>query len=129
MKYLTKNKKEILEILISHSDEHLTVYDIRNLSNQELSLASLYRIIDSFVEEGLVRKYTIDINTPSCYQYIGKGHEHFHLVCKNCGKIYHLECDEVNKLIAHIQEEHHFDIDISQINLYGLCKSCQKENI
>ena len=128
MKYLTKNKKTVLGFLKANADRHYTIEEIQK-ELPDIPQASLYRIIDSLVEIGLVRKYIVDNNTPACFQYVGDGikHSHFHLLCTKCGKLIHLECHEVNELIEHIEKEHGFSVDISKVNLYGLCEECQKE--
>ena len=130
MNYETKNKKIIIELLKEKKDSHLTIDEISSLLKEKgnkIPLASLYRIIDSFVKENIIRKYVVDNNSPSCYQFCDHNdlHNHFHLLCNKCGKLIHLECGEVNELIKHIETNHNFKVDISKINLYGLCSSCK----
>ena len=129
MKYVTKNKLQILDYIKSHKDEHLTIEQIYQGLNKKIPIASLYRIVDSLVEDGQIRKFITDINVPACFQYIGDNNEHmhFHLLCTECGKLIHLECDEVNHLVSHIQDEHDFQIDITKVNLYGLCADCLRK--
>ena len=130
MKYQTKNKTKILTCLIENSDRHLTIEDIDTLLEHEVPLASIYRNIDELVKEGVILKFTIENNSSACYQFISKDskHQHFHLKCNKCGKIFHLECEEVNDLLAHISKEHGFLVDVSKVTLYGVCPDCQKEN-
>lgn len=128
MKYVTKNKLKIIEILKNNEDRHLTIEEIFELSNKEVPIASIYRIIDQLLLEGVVRKYVIDKNLSACFQYGGDVslHSHFHLICTRCGRLFHLECNNVNDLINHIEEHHGFKVDISRVNLYGICEECQK---
>lgn len=131
MKYNTKNKLTVINCLKANQDKHLTIEEIDNLLNKKISLASLYRIIDNLVLDGLVRKYVIDRNNSACFQYIDNGnkHKHFHLLCTKCGKLFHLECHEVDRLLTHIKDEHGFDVDITKVNLYGVCKECQEKQL
>ena len=128
MKYVTKNKLKIVEILKANEDKHLTVEEIFELSNKEVPIASIYRIMDQLLVEGVVRKYVVDKNLSACFQYVGDGlaHSHFHLICTKCGKLFHLECSNVNELVNHIEEHHGFRVDVSRVNLYGICEECQK---
>lgn len=128
MKYQTKHKFQLINYLQRNEDRHLSISEIQK-DLPDIPLATLYRLIDSLVENNQVRKYIIGPNSSCCFQYIGEKdcYHHFHLICERCGKLIHLECDEVNQLLNHIKDEHNFDIDISKINLYGLCKDCQKE--
>lgn len=127
MKYITKNKLTVINCLKENSDKHLTIEQLEKILDGKVPLASIYRIIDSLVEEGIVRKYVVDRNNSACFQYIGDSseHQHFHLLCSKCGKLIHLECDEVDHLIKHIESEHDFIIDISKITLYGICEDCR----
>lgn len=130
--YTTKQKNQIKELLVENSDHHLTVDDMMNIlyqKNIQVSRATLYRYLDFLVSTGCVRKmYTGD--DKSCYQYISdssKCMEHFHLMCTSCGKLIHLECEELQKIMKHISSEHHFVVNTSKIVLYGICKNCLEE--
>ena len=129
MKYKTKHKAELIEFLKKNQDKHLTIQEIQK-SLKKIPQATLYRLMDSLVENGEVKKYFIDPNTSCCFQYMGSEacHEHFHLICKKCGKLYHLECKEVDNFLQHIKDEHGFDIDVSKVNFYGECESCKNED-
>ena len=128
MKYKTKHKTELIEFLKKNEDKHLTIHEIQR-SLKGIPQANLYRLMDSLVKSGQVRKYFIEPNSSCCFQYVDSEHchEHFHLICKKCGKLIHLECDEVDHLLQHIKYDHGFDIDVSKVNFYGECEECRKE--
>ena len=127
MKYNTKHRNELILFLMKNSDRHLSIGEIHE-ELPKIPQATLYRLVVSLCEDGLLRKYTIGPNSSCCYQYSsGTCHEHFHLICEKCGTLIHLQCDEVEHLLTHIKEEHGFMVDMSKINLYGLCDKCQKE--
>ena len=128
MKYQTKHKYQLINYLRRHSDKHLTMVEIQK-GCKDIPVATLYRLVDSLVNEGQVRKYIIGPNSSCCFQFIGDNdcHHHFHLICEKCGKLIHLECGEVDHLLGHIKEDHGFSVDLSKVNLYGLCEECQKE--
>ena len=130
MKYKTKHRQQLLDFLKKNEDRHLSINDIHQELHGDIPIATLYRLLDSFVKEGVVRKYIIDPSSSCCFQYIEHGNErhHFHLICEKCGRLIHLKCHEVDHLIEHISEDHNFDIDIAKINLYGVCEECQKGN-
>ena len=129
MKYQTKHKYKLISYLKRNQDKHLTMVELQK-GCKDIPVATLYRLVDSLIEEGAVRKYIIGPNSSCCFQYIGDGdlHHHFHLICEKCGKLIHLECGEVDHLLEHIKEDHGFSVDISKVNLYGLCEDCKKEN-
>ena len=127
MEYKTKHKEELILFLQNNSDRHLTISDISD-ALPNIPLATLYRLIDNLLENGKVRKFIIDINQGACYQYVDDNacHDHFHFICQKCGKLYHLDCDEINLLLKHLEKDHGFALDLSKVNLYGLCKDCNK---
>ena len=128
MKYHTKHKTTLLTFLEENKDQHLNIQEIQK-ALPTIPVATLYRLMDSLVNEGTVRKFIIGPNQFCCYQFSGCNHEHhhFHLICERCGKLIHLECDEVNLLLEHIKVEHGFDVNVDKVNLYGLCEECEKE--
>lgn len=127
MKYNTKHKNELILFFMKNEDKHLTINEIQS-ELPSIPVATLYRLVDSLVKDGLLRKYTIGPNSSCCFQFNdGSCHEHFHLICEKCGRLIHLQCDEVEHLLTHINTDHGFMVDVSKINLYGICKECQKE--
>ena len=128
MKYKTKHRKELINYLKKNADRHLTISEIQ-IEIPKIPQATLYRLMDSLVTDGEVRKYIIGPSSSCCFQYVNCHHkDHFHLICQKCGKLIHLECDEVNNFISHLEDEHGFSVDISKINFYGVCDECQKED-
>ena len=130
--YNTIQKQTILELLDKHKNEHLNVDEMMALlyeRKENVSRATLYRTLDNLVQNGIVRKYTINENEKACYQIIDEDncHNHFHLVCSNCGKLIHLECDKFEDILHHFKEDHGFVVFPSRVVLYGLCSECQKK--
>jgi Fur family ferric uptake transcriptional regulator len=89
----------------------------------------VYRQLERLVDEGVINKYTIDKNSSACFEYIGQqGHGEgtvcFHCKCEKCGKVIHLQCEEIVELQEHMQREHHFLIDPIRTVYYGICEDC-----
>lgn len=132
--YKTKQKDEILQCLSSFGSEHFTAADVvarLAASGSAIGQATVYRTIDRLATSGELRKYTVDGSTAACYQSSGGGsgcHEHFHLKCEMCGRLIHVECDELAKIALHMQNEHGFAVDSSRTVFYGICRECRKNN-
>ena len=128
MRYKTKQREQVLEIFKKHKGQHLNVdFLLKEIKEQNLDIsrATLYRCLDLLVSSGVLKKITVDDKNPPCYQLCElEDHDHFHLVCEECGALIHLECEKVEELVEHINEEHHFEINPSRIVLYGLCENC-----
>lgn len=127
--YQTKQKMIIHNFLKEHSNDHMTAEFILSAlkdENNPVSKATLYRFLDCMIASGEVRKYNID-NVTSSYQYVGESNNqsNYNLLCRTCGKVYHVNNDEINKLNNQIEKNSGFKIDQSKTIFYGICKECQ----
>ena len=78
---LTKQRKEIFELIDELEDA--TFKDIKDNCKNDMDNSTIYRILDLFLEKGLITK-NIDDNT--IYYSINK-HEHKHYIyCVKCHK-------------------------------------------
>lgn len=131
--YKTKQKQEILNFLKSLENSHFTVQQISNHLQEignPVGLTTIYRHLDKFVSEGIVKKYVLDGKTSACFEYIDcenlKSDIHFHFKCNKCGDLIHFECEELQNLYIHLLEEHKINIDLSKTIYYGICDRCSK---
>lgn len=131
MKYSTKHKNDLIDLLNNNSDMHFTIEELNQFANSKglgISQTTLYRLLSELVEEGKVAKYFVDNNHSACYHLLSEHHDcstHIHMICNKCNKIFHLDCDETEKFLKHIEEEHNFTINPSKIVLYGTCEDCK----
>ena len=129
--YKTKQRAAILEYLKQNVDNHITADNIIDHFKQidnPIGKSTVYRYLDSLVEENIIRKYAgSERGDAACFQYINEEHDcltHFHMKCSKCGSLIHLDCHEMEELSAHILKEHNFLIDMCKTTLYGTCKNC-----
>lgn len=131
--YKTKQRDLILNYMTTHRNAHVTVAGISDhlaSCGTPIGTATIYRQLEKLVEQGVVRKYTVDSATCACFQYVEpdrKCHEHFHLKCEKCGRLIHLECGFVSELSSHVQKEHGFTIDPLRTVFYGVCRECSEQ--
>ena len=130
--YRTRAREELLNYLKSAPGRHHTAAEIRDhFSTQEhpIGTATIYRQLESFVDEGSVRKYILGPGESACYAYAGNPEcaSHFHCKCEICGKLIHLDCDELRAIRAHLLEDHDFSWDIGKTVFYGICGQCRDE--
>lgn len=101
------------------------------LQEQRVSKATVYRHLERLTAAGQVRRFTPAEGAAACYQYVGDHHDchlHPHMVCECCGRLFHLDCSQLEALSEHIREHHGFFIDYKNTILYGVCTACaQKE--
>lgn len=130
--YQTKQMNDILNYLKSLPNRHISVNDITNHFKDAgitIGVTTIYRHLERLVEQGSVAKYTIDGISGALFEYIEKSSEdslmHYHCKCEKCGKIIHLDCDEIANLQKHIYEHHGFDVDALKTVFYGICSDCR----
>ena len=133
-KYTTRQKKELEEYMETIPGVHVTAAQVRDYfraQGKDIGTATIYRQLERMVSEGLVSKYIIDSKSSACFAYIGES-EHvqdsvcFHCKCEKCGRLIHLDCDELRDIQTHLLEHHGFAWDTGRTVFYGLCDRCRE---
>ncbi len=133
--YKTKQRDILLDYVLSTNGSHFTVDNVRNYciqKNLPIGTATIYRYLEKMVNEHMLTKYFIDEHSAACFEYVGGSEkkysqDHFHLKCEVCGKLIHLECEELKHLKEHISQEHDFEINSFRSVFYGICSNCKKD--
>lgn len=126
--YSTKQRDAILAFL-KENNAHITASDIVFHLSQEgysVSTATVYRTLEKFEKEGLVKKMVIGDGAGACYQFADSDGcaEHFHLKCIKCGKLIHLSCEFLHDMEKHIFDDHGFTVSSGRTVIYGICSEC-----
>lgn len=131
--YKTRQQELLFSYLQQVKGQHFTVDDVCSYfknKNIAIGTATIYRQLEKLVAEGKIHKYFIDEHSAACFEYSGedcsKGDSHFHLKCEVCGKLIHLECEELEELGSHLKNEHGFKINPLRTVFYGVCNECKK---
>lgn len=132
-KYKTKQREILIDYFKSVSGVHITAGDVcEHFREQgiEIGKSTIYRQIESLVDEGIISKYIVDVNSPACFEYVDEeSHSHegecVHCKCEKCGRLIHLHCHEIEELMGHLLSEHRFRMDPKRTVFYGLCEDCQ----
>ena len=96
----------------------------------DVSLSTIYRNISRLEKAGTVQIVGADDNNELQYRYTGPGRceEKMHLVCKDCGKFFHLAGPALKMLMLSIQRLNGFVLDQKQSVLLGRCAMCSSHN-
>jgi Fur family transcriptional regulator, ferric uptake regulator len=86
-------------------------------------LATVYRTLETFSENGLVDKFDLEEGK---YRYEIKKKHHHHLVCEACGRIEDIFSNDVFALEKEIKSKYEFLVKRHALEFFGLCRSCQK---
>lgn len=120
----TQSKKEIMDVLES-ADTALSHDMINDALKSDIDRATIYRVLNSFCEDGKVHKIVGDDGKqyfamcPNCGQRKQiHSHNHIHFRCLNCGKVECLHNDvSVPLPDGYVAKVHNLVIS-------GFCKDC-----
>ena len=126
--YNTKQKDVIIN-LIKDKKHEFTTKEIYNDLDKKVGLTTIYRLIDSLVNEGMLTK-NINSKNEASYQVleICDKENHFYLKCDDCGDLIHIDCDYIEPLKKHILDEHNFKLNDNHIIINGTCNKCSKKD-
>lgn len=134
MAYKTKQKEAIEEYFYANRRKHSNaneIYGYLSAKGINIGLSTVYRQLENMCENGVLHKYFIDEQTVACYQLkeecLDCRDYHYHLKCKNCGKLVHMECEAMKEVAEHIRTEHGFTLDHDKTVLYGVCNDCKNK--
>ena len=126
MTYNTEKRERILKLFASSENLTYTAEEVSSLILEDgRGKSTVYRLLSKLEAEGILRKISNDETGIFEYQYINRGKcaEHFHLKCKSCGKLIHLD-EKTSKLLeSRIKLEESFEIDLGAL-IYGKCVNC-----
>ena len=133
-KYKTKQRQILIDFLKSRSGAHVSASDVCEhfrTMGASIGQSTVYRQLETLVDEGVVSKYMVDPSSPACFEYTGgrcheDEHTCFHCKCEKCGKLIHLHCYELEAIKEHLYKGHSFELDIYRTVFYGLCEECGK---
>lgn len=131
MGYVTKQGNLVKNFLEKRGESHFSadeIYFALISDGCRIGKTTVYRQLEKLVGEGAARKFSSGDSSSCCYQLCSEScKSHYHLKCSVCGKLFHIECDFLDRLSEHIYDGHRFTVDGSKTVLYGICENCAKE--
>ncbi|SFG53694.1 Fur family transcriptional regulator, ferric uptake regulator [Lachnospiraceae bacterium C7] len=133
-KYRTKTSKALDEFVESRQGKCFSAARVsKYLKEQdiEVNLTTVYRNLDKLVDEGrLVRFKATNSDTYSYRENDEHTHcdEHFHMQCKKCGRVIHLEDDIMKKIATDLCAKYDFAINYKDSSISGICGECRAEH-
>ena len=94
-------------------------------ADAKVSVATVYRTMKLLADSGLAEARNFGDGQTRYEASMGK-HHHDHLICTNCGTIIEFENDRIEQLQDVIAKRHGFKVTSHKMELYGLCKNCQR---
>ncbi len=123
---VTLPRVKILEILENSEARHVSAEDVYKqllANDEEIGLATVYRVLTQFEGAGLVERHQFD-GGHSVFE-LNRGTHHDHIVCIRCGKVEEFVDESIEKRQREIATQKGFAIADHSLVIYGECK---KEN-
>ena len=124
---LTRQRKHVYQVLLDRQD-HPTAMEVFLRAKPEmesLSLATVYNVLETLADRGLVRKMHLDSGS---MRYCANNAKHGHFTCTTCGAVMDLpllpgaELEKLHKL------PRGYTVAQQKVSLHGLCDACRKNN-
>ena len=119
---VTLPRVKILAILQNPDNQHVSaeeVYKILLEQQEEIGLATVYRVLNQFDDAGIVTRHHFE-GGKSVFELTQKKH-HDHLVCLKCGKVVEFEDDIIESRQSDIAKAHNIKLTNHSLYLYGEC--------
>ncbi len=119
---VTLPRVKILEILESSESGHMTAEDVYRVllnKDEEIGLATVYRVLTQFVGAGLVEKHHFE-GGQAIFE-LDRGAHHDHIVCQQCGRVEEFVDETIEKTQQSIAGKYGFEISDHVLIIYGRC--------
>lgn len=131
---ITNQRLIILKALEESKGQHLTTEEIYNLVKAEypeIGLATVYRALQVFSEQGMIDKINFDdgfVRYEMSKNNDDGTHHHHHLICLSCGIVFSFEDDLLEQLEDRIKQTMDFQVVDHEVKLYGYCRNCGRKS-
>lgn len=121
---ITPTRVAVLSILANTQKpmDIASIYDEVSRKHVDADQATIYRIIESFIEKGLISRVQLQEKK---FYYEAKRAEHHHVVCTKCGNIEDVSNCNISNLIKEIEHTHGFMVKTHSLEFFGLCNNCK----
>lgn len=124
----TLPRLKILGILEQSDVRHVTAEDVyKELldMDEEVGLATVYRVLTQFENAGLVIRHNFE-GGRSVFELNDEGH-HDHLVCMECGRVFEFYDKTIEERQRKVAENAGFVLQDHSLHMYGVCQGMQSE--
>lgn len=112
--------------VLRSAEGHLTAEEVASRVNQAdptVNISSVYRSLTLFEDLDLVRESHLGIDGSARWE-IAHPDDHFHMVCRGCGKVDHHVGELVDQVRTHLGEHHSFQPENIDLVVTGICRDC-----
>ncbi len=123
----TAPRIKILEILENHALRHVSAEDVYKYLlelDEEIGLATVYRVLTQFEAAGLVARHRFE-GGHSVFE-LNEGAHHDHLLCVKCGKVDEFVDDVIEERQREMASQAGYKMTDHNLCIYGICADCQE---
>jgi Fur family peroxide stress response transcriptional regulator len=123
--YRKSDQREAIIAAIKRLGGHSTadqVYEAVKASHPRISLGTIYRNLRVLCDQGAIREVK---SGQSLGRFELAGPRHYHLICRQCGKIEDCAMPVDKSLDERVQRTTHFKVEQHRLDFIGLCGKCQ----
>lgn len=91
-------------------------------AGEEVWLSTIYRILDTFVQNGIVTRTTVLNSGTAVYELAGEQHRHY-AVCLLCGKVTPMENCPLESFLPRLSDRE-FHVLGHRLQMFGYCGGC-----
>jgi Fur family transcriptional regulator, ferric uptake regulator len=88
-----------------------------------VNVSTIYRTLELLEQLGLVTHTHLGHGAPR-YHMAGQD-QHVHLVCRVCERVTELAPEAAHPLVAALDSEHGFHVDLGHLTVFGTCQDCR----
>ena len=124
-KRLTPQRELILRAVdaLGHATPDEVLAEVRKQSSA-VNISTVYRTLEVLEELGLVKHAHLS-DRAQTYHSVG-GHEHFHLVCRNCHRVISVDAGVLDPLLERLRTDEGFTADVGHLTVFGRCDQCEE---
>jgi Fur family ferric uptake transcriptional regulator len=117
---LTPQRELILAAVeeLRHATPDQVFAHVRQQS-EAVNISTVYRTLEVLEGLGLVRHAHLSDRAPTYHSVTD--HEHFHLVCRNCGRVESVGPGVLTDLRDTLRDDHSFAMDVGHLTVFGTC--------
>lgn len=124
---VTLPRMKVLSVLGAGGDvPHLSaeeVYHQLQSQGEEVSLATVYRVLTQFEAAGLVIRHCFD-GERAVYE-LADGENHNHIICVHCAKVAEFIDASLSSHYQNIAQQAGYLLSDYNLVLYGVCQACR----
>ena len=123
---VTLPRLKILDILADGTARHMSAEDMYKkllVSNEDIGLATVYRVLTQFEAAGLVTRHHFE-GGMAVFE-LNHGEHHDHIVCVDCGRVEEFMDGGIEERQHAVAKRLGFEISDHALILYGHCRKTE----